>query len=83
MYGSTIKNLIIPSLDTPGFCFKREAKNSLAGLPEIDEPYQYVVFDPVNINNKGVCQSYFLMIIETQIDCVDEKRSLPHYNHAL
>ncbi|GLH47039.1 hypothetical protein RS3R2_07190 [Pseudomonas lactis] len=40
------------------------AKNSLAGLPEIDEPYQHVVFEPVKINNKVVCQSCFLMIIE-------------------
>ncbi|WLI06913.1 hypothetical protein PSH66_00870 [Pseudomonas sp. FP597] len=52
-----------------------KARNSLAGLQEVDEPYRNVVFAPVEINNKKVCHNYFLMIIETQIDCVDEKNS--------
>lgn len=48
---------------------------ALAGLPEIDEPYRNVVFEPVQIEGKQVSQDYFLMIVETQIDCVDEERS--------
>ncbi|SDX79565.1 hypothetical protein SAMN05444064_1544 [Pseudomonas syringae] len=51
------------------------ARNSLIGLPEVDQPYQNVVFEPVDIEVKQVSQSYFIMIIETQIDCVDEKAS--------
>lgn len=52
-----------------------KARNSLVGLPEVDQPYQNVVFEPVEIEGKQVFQNYFLMIIETQIDCVDEERS--------
>ena len=52
-----------------------KACSSLAGLPEIDEPYRNVVFEPVQIEGKLVFQNYFLMIIETQIDCVDEEIS--------
>ncbi|WP_198338266.1 imm11 family protein [Labrenzia sp. VG12] len=52
-----------------------KAKNSLIGLPEVDEPYYHVVLEPVKIENKQVDQDHFVMIIETQIDCVDEERS--------
>lgn len=52
-----------------------KAKNALIGLPEVDEPYYHVVLEPVKIENKQVDQDYFVMIIETQIDCVDEERS--------
>lgn len=52
-----------------------KAKNSLIGLPEVDEPYQNVVFEPVEIEGKQVSNNYFLMIIETQLDCVDEESS--------
>ncbi len=48
---------------------------SLIGLSEIDEPYRNVVFAPVEIEHKILKQSYFAMIIETQVDCVDEERS--------
>ncbi len=51
------------------------ARNSLIGLSEVDQPYQNVVFEPVDIEGKQVSQNYFLMIIETQIDCVDEESS--------
>ncbi|SUC82804.1 Uncharacterised protein [Pannonibacter phragmitetus] len=52
-----------------------KACDALAGLSEIDEPYRNVVFAPVQIEGKQTSQDYFLMIIETQIDCVDEDRS--------
>ncbi|WP_236215190.1 imm11 family protein [Metapseudomonas otitidis] len=52
-----------------------KACGALSGLPEIDEPYRNVVFEPVEIEGKHVIQDYFLMIVETQIDCVDEERS--------
>nr|WP_312971379.1 DUF1629 domain-containing protein [Pseudomonas sp.] len=52
-----------------------KACGALAGLPEIDELYRNVVFEPVQIEGKQVFQDYFLMIVETQIDCVDEERS--------
>lgn len=51
------------------------ARDSLIGLPEVDQPYQNVVFEPVDIEGKQVSKNYFLMIIETQIDCVDEELS--------
>lgn len=51
------------------------ARDSLIGLPEVDQPYQNVVFEPVDIEGKQVSKNYFLMIIETQIDCVDEEIS--------
>lgn len=51
------------------------AKNALSGLPEIDEPYHHVVLEPIRIENKQTDQDYYVMIIETQIDCVDEVRS--------
>lgn len=52
-----------------------KAFGSLVGLPEVDEPYRNVVFEAVQIEGKKVCNKYFLMIIETQIDCVDEEIS--------
>ena len=50
-------------------------KQALVGIPEVDEPYKHVVFEPVNIAGKEVTQDYFVMIVEAQIDCVDEERS--------
>ncbi|MCE4056167.1 imm11 family protein [Pseudomonas sp. Au-Pse12] len=52
-----------------------KAYKALSGLPEVDEPYCNVVFEPVRFENKKVREEYFLMIIETQFDCVDEKKS--------
>lgn len=51
------------------------ARNSLVGLSEVDQPYHNVVFEPVDIEGKQVAQNYFIMIIETQVDCVDEELS--------
>ncbi|MBB3802153.1 hypothetical protein FHR47_002401 [Xanthomonas arboricola] len=53
----------------------KKAVGSLIGLPEVDEPYQNVVFAPLEIKKKNLKQNYFAMIIETQIDCVDEGNS--------
>lgn len=52
-----------------------KARNSLVGLADLDQPYEHVVFEPLDIDGKEVTQRYFLMIIETQIDCVDEALS--------
>lgn len=52
-----------------------KACDALSGLDEIDEPYRHVVFAPVEIEGGSVSQEYFLMIIETHIDCVDEEKS--------
>lgn len=48
---------------------------ALSGLDEVDKPYHYVVFNEVEILDKPVSKSYFAMIIETQLDCVDESKS--------
>ncbi|WP_371875300.1 imm11 family protein [Pseudomonas tolaasii] len=53
----------------------KRAYEALAGLPEVDEPYHHVVLEPVRIANKAVSQDYFVMVIETQVDCIDEQRS--------
>ena len=52
-----------------------KVKEALAGIPEVDEPYYHVVIEPMNIEGKDVQQNYFVMIIETQLDCVDESKS--------
>ncbi len=48
---------------------------ALKGLKEIDEPYRFVVFERVEVENYKITDPYFVMIIETQLDCVDEDRS--------
>ncbi|MCK6263678.1 hypothetical protein KP803_10375 [Vibrio sp. ZSDE26] len=50
-------------------------KEALKGIDEVDEPYQNIVFESVNIEGKNTEQKYFVMIIESQMDCVDEERS--------
>ena len=52
-----------------------KVKEALSGLPEIDEPYKHVVLEPVRFTSETVRNKYFVMIIETQLDCVDETRS--------
>lgn len=51
-------------------------KKALEGIPEIDEPYSNVVIEPMVIGNKEVDNDYFVMIVETQLDCVDEHKSI-------
>lgn len=51
------------------------ARDSLVGLPEVDEPYKHVVLEPVLVEGKSVEQEFYIMIIETQLDCVDEEKS--------
>lgn len=53
----------------------KKFKEALAGLREVDEPHKNVVMEPVIIEGKEVQQDYFVMIVETQIDCVDEEKS--------
>lgn len=50
-------------------------KKALAGLSEVDDPYHNVVFEPVKIIDDVLKNNYFVMIIETQLDCVDESTS--------
>lgn len=52
-----------------------KARSALSGLPEIEDPFRNVVIEPIRIENKNVDQDYFVMIIETQLDCVDEEKS--------
>ena len=53
----------------------KKFKQALAGLWEVDEPYKNIVMEPVVIAGKEGKQDYFVMIVETQIDCVDEEKS--------
>ena len=53
----------------------KKAKDSLCGLPEVDKPYYHVVLEPVIFDGKSALQGYSVMIIETQLDCVDEIKS--------
>ncbi|WP_300445238.1 DUF1629 domain-containing protein [uncultured Mameliella sp.] len=52
-----------------------KARNSLRGIPEVDEPFKNVVMEPVDINGGPWATLYYLMIVETRFDCVDEVRS--------
>ncbi|WP_455918116.1 imm11 family protein [Pseudomonas cerasi] len=53
----------------------RRARDALVGLPEVDKPYHHLVLEPVHIANTHVEQDYFVMIIETQVECVDQQHS--------
>lgn len=48
---------------------------ALAGLEEIDKPYHHVIFNQVDIVERPSLETYFVMVIETQQDCVDESKS--------
>ena len=48
---------------------------ALSGLPEVDEAYKHVVLAPVAIEGRDVAQNYFVMIVETKVDCIDVARS--------
>lgn len=54
----------------------KKAKDALAGIPDVDEPYMNVVLEPVTVAGKQALDHYYVMIVETQIDCVDESRSV-------
>ena len=43
----------------------------LKGLPEVDKKYHYVEFHPVNIIDYKSDNNFYVMTIETKIDCVD------------
>ena len=50
------------------------AKQSLVGISDFDEPFQHVVLEPAKIT--GHQDNFYVMIVETQLDCVDETRSI-------
>lgn len=50
-------------------------RSAVADLPEVSEPYKNVVMERVFIEGQDVQQSYFMMIVETRVDCVDESKS--------
>lgn len=52
-----------------------KVKLALQGINEVDEPYKIVVIEPIKIDNVEIDNAYFVMIIETQVDAVDEERS--------
>ena len=47
-------------------------RDALLGLPEIDQPYMNVVFERVVIEGQDTALEYFVMIVETKKDCVNE-----------
>lgn len=50
-------------------------KEALVGLKEVDEPYYHTIFEKVELSGSHIETDYFVMIIETQIECVDEVKS--------
>lgn len=50
-------------------------KSAISGIEEVDKPYHHVVIEPVNIKDRDLNEKYYVMIIETKIDCVDEEKS--------
>ena len=53
----------------------KKARDSLRGIPEVDEPFMNVVMEPVDIKGGPRGTVYYLMIVENRFDCVDEVRS--------
>jgi hypothetical protein len=51
-----------------------KAKKSLIGISDFDEPFRHVVLEPAKV--AGHQDEFYVMIVETQIDCVDETRSI-------
>ncbi|WP_046269472.1 imm11 family protein [Pseudomonas syringae] len=49
-------------------------KKSLVGISDFDEPFRNVVLEPAKI--AGHQDGFYVMIVETQLDCVDETRSI-------
>lgn len=47
-------------------------RDALLGLPEVNQPYMNVVFERVVIEEQDTALEYFVMIVETKKDCVDE-----------
>lgn len=52
-----------------------KAKDALIGIPDVDEPYMNVVLEPVTVAGEQPRSHYYVMIVETQLDCVDDARS--------
>ncbi len=52
-----------------------KARDALLGVPDVDEPYMNVVLEPVAVAGEQAHDRYYVMIVETQLDCVDESRS--------
>ncbi len=48
---------------------------ALAGLAEVDVPHRHVVLAPLVVVGRHSQQTCALMIVETRLDCVDERRS--------
>lgn len=52
-----------------------KARAALEGLAEVDAPHRHVVLAPLVVVGGDTDRTYFLMIVETRLDCVDEDRS--------
>ncbi|KRG74225.1 hypothetical protein ABB30_14520 [Stenotrophomonas ginsengisoli] len=52
-----------------------KACDALCGLAEVDEPYRNVVFQRVEVVGAVSENNYFVMTIETQVDCIDQVQS--------
>ncbi|CAI8817198.1 MULTISPECIES: imm11 family protein [Pseudomonas] len=52
-----------------------KARDALVGIPDVDEPYMNVVLEPVTVAGEHAHDRHYVMIVETQLDCVDESRS--------
>lgn len=48
---------------------------ALKDLEEVKEDYYHVVFQPTDIEGSSVAEDFYIMVVETQYDCVDENRS--------
>ncbi|WP_206120591.1 DUF1629 domain-containing protein [Stenotrophomonas sp. TD3] len=51
------------------------SRSALEGPPEVDGLHANAVMEPVVIEGRHSRESYFILIVETCIDCVDESRS--------
>lgn len=48
---------------------------TLTELDEVKEDYYHVVFQPTDIEGSTISDDFYIMVVETQYDCVDESHS--------
>ena len=56
----------------------QKVKDALSDIKEVANPYRNTVIEPVDIDERILSISYYIMIRQDKFDCVDEKRSVFH-----
>ena len=56
----------------------QKVKDALSDIEEMANPYRNTVIEPVDIEDRILSTSYYIMITQDKLDCIDEKRSIFH-----